>query len=134
MGGKAQTDTTERRGGISGAAVVGLIAVIILGGALAFIGWYSTRPHPTPIQYVLDNVRTLDGTVVTVHGKVENPLNLAGIIKVYEVVDASGRIKVVTKRGLPNGGEQIIVVGLLREVFNVAGVNMTVIMEPQEPK
>lgn len=134
MDGKAQTGSDNRHGGISGAAVVGLIAVIILGSALAFIAWYSTRPHPTPIGYVLENVRTLDNTAVTIKGTVENPLNLAGLLKVYEVVDPSGRIKVVTKKGLPSSGEQVIVNGLVREVFNVGGVNMIVITELQDEK
>jgi hypothetical protein len=132
MGGKENTDA-KQHGGVSSAVVIGLIAVLILGGALAFIGWYSTQPHPKPIKYLLDNVRTLDQTAVTIQGTVENPLNLV-LIKVYDVVDPSGRIKVVTKRGLPGSGEKIVVNGILHEVFSVAGVNMTVIMELQDTK
>jgi hypothetical protein len=124
----------QERGGISGAAVVGLIAVAILGGALALVAWYGARPHPTPIGYILEHVREFDGNAVTVEGTVDSPLNLGGLLKVFDLSDKSGTIKVVTKRGLPKSGETVMVKGLVREVFNVAGMNMTVIMEPQEEK
>lgn len=134
MDGKDYANTTKRRAGLSGAAVIGLIAVIILGGALAFIGWFATRPHPLPIKSILDNVRQYDGQAVTVQGTVENPLNLAGLLKVYELADPTGKITVVTKRGLPTEGQKIIVSGILKEMFNIAGMSKTVIMEPEEGK
>jgi hypothetical protein len=134
MDGKDNANKAERRGGISGAAVVGLIAVIVLGGALAYIAWLTTLPHPTPIKVILDNVRQYDGQAVTVQGTVETPLNLAGLLKVYEVTDPTGKITVVTKRGLPPAGQKIIVSGILKEMFNIAGISKTVIMEPEEGK
>jgi len=116
----------------SSAVVTGLIVliVIVIAAALAYFAWRTIQPTATPIAEILGDLRTYDGQLVAVRGKVSNPINL--IFKAYDVTDATGTIKVVTQRGLPKPGETVTVQGQVNELFNFNGVNMTVILEPAE--
>ncbi|MBN2081185.1 OB-fold nucleic acid binding domain-containing protein [bacterium] len=127
------TEEKQQPRRLNTAAITGVVVIvlIIVAAGLAWLAWRTIEPPPTPIGTVLNDLRTYDGQGVTVAGTVENPLNLLGL-KTYDLTDDSGTIRVVTERGLPKAGDEIHVTGMVSEVFNVAGVNMTVIMETAE--
>ncbi len=110
--------------------VVGIIVVVVIvvGGILAYVAWQAIEARPTPIGDILADMRTYDGQPVTVRGEVASVLNILGL-KAFDLDDGSGTIKVVTQRGLPQQGETVTVSGVVNEMFNVGGMNMTVILE-----
>ena len=119
-----------KRQGVNIAAIVGLVVILLLAAAGVWFALRSTAPKPTPIGDVLGDLRTYDGQVVTVEGNVTETLNVFGL-KTYQIQDDTGEIMVVTQRGLPQKGETISVTGIVNEMFNLGGVNMIVIQEPQ---
>lgn len=120
---------SKRRGG--NPAVVGLtvLIVVVVAAVLVYFAWRTIQPAPTPIAEILADLRTFDGQAVTIRGKVSNPINIL-LVKAYDVTDDSGTIKVVTQRGLPKAGETLTINGVVNELYSIAGVNYTVIIEP----
>jgi hypothetical protein len=119
-----------RKSGLSGTAVVGLIVIVILAAVGVFILWYNAQPHPTPIKAILDDVRTYDERAVTVVGTVGSTFNIFGV-KVYEVKDATGAIKVITWKGLPKSGAPIVVRAIVKEKYRLGEMSLTVLIEPR---
>ncbi len=112
------------------ALVLGAVVLLIaLAGLIAWFAIKGLKPRATPIGDILADLRSYDGKVVTIEGEASSPMNLL-LLKYYEVSDDSGSIMVVTERGLPAVGEEVRVDGVVHEVFNLGGVNYTVIMEP----
>lgn len=128
MNSEQQAKRRDRRPMVTGLIVV---IVIIVAAVLAYFAWRTIEAAPTPIGDILGDLRTYDGQLVTVRGKVSNPLNVM-LMKAYDVEDDSGTIKIVTERGLPKVGDLVTVQGQVRELFNFNGVNMTVIYELAE--
>ena len=93
---------------------------------------YQQMPRPIPIADVLGDLRTYDGTTVTVQGVVSTPMNLLGM-KYFTLTDDTGEIIVVTEHGLPHEGKDVRVIGQVNQMFEIAGVSMTVIFELKEP-
>lgn len=123
-----QEGQAKRKGG-SPALAVGIVVVlaVIGGGALGFF-LYNADMKTERIADVLADLRNYDGLQVTFEGEVSGVINLLGY-KAYTLDDGSGTITVVTERGLPRSGESLKVSGIIHEVFNVAGVNYTVLYE-----
>jgi hypothetical protein len=117
---------------LSGTTVIGIFVVLFLAIALGVAAYMKVTPHPLSIGAVLRDLRTYDGTSVTVQGTVRTIYNVAGV-KWYELEDPSGSIPVVTERGLPKQGDYMQVTGIVHEVFNLGGINYTVLLEPLEP-
>jgi hypothetical protein len=112
--------------------VVGIVVVLLLALALAALAYLKTVPRPVAISAVLADLRQYDGHSVTVGGTVQETLNVAGY-KAYRLKDDTASIIVLTERGLPQRGQQLTVTGIVNEVFNLGGVNYTVLLEPQAP-
>jgi len=123
-----ETDKAKRPG-VNMAAVIGLLVIVVLACVGVWFVLHTAQPKPVPIGTVLGDLRTYDGQVVTVAGRVTETVNLLGF-KTYQLKDDSGEIMVVTDRGLPNKGDEVTVTGFVSEMFNLGGVNMTVIKEP----
>jgi hypothetical protein len=111
--------------GLSPALIVGIVVVVV----------YTMLNRGTgrveQIADVLADLRNYDGLTVTFKGEVSGTLNVLGL-KTYTLDDGSGTITVVTERGLPKNGEELRVTGVIKEMFNVAGVNYTVLYEAAE--
>jgi HAMP domain-containing protein len=115
---------------LTGAIVVLVVVVAIV---LAYVAWRLITPPVTPIGDVLADLRTYDGQTVTVQGEVTSTLNVV-LVKAFDLSDDTGTIKVITERGLPTIGDTLTVTGEVHEVFNVGGVNVTVLVEyPESP-
>lgn len=121
--------THRRASALSLPVIIGLIVVLLGGGVLAFFVWRGSQVRPTPVRDILSDLRTWDGQSVTIHGKVEAPTNLV-LLKFYDINDGTGTIKVVTERGLPAAGSEIDVTGIVNQLYQVAGNEYTVILEP----
>jgi hypothetical protein len=118
--------------GISPALIVGIVVVMAVIGALVVYTMLNrATARVEQIADVLADLRNFDGLTVTFEGEVSAPVNLLGL-KTYTLDDGSGTITVVTERGLPGNGEQLKVTGVIKEMFNVAGVNYTVLYEAAE--
>jgi hypothetical protein len=124
-----ETDKAKRPG-VNVAAVVGLLVIVVLAGVGVFFVLHTAKPKPVPIGTVQGDLRTYDGQVVTVEGRVTETVNLLGF-KTYQLKDDTGEIMVVTERGLPNKGDDVTVTGIVNQMFDIGGVNMTVIQEPR---
>ena len=124
------TDAEQPRRRPNTAAITGVIVVLVvaIAVALTYAALRLVSPAPTPIGDVLADLRTYDGQTVTVQGEVTSTLNVV-LVKAFDLSDDTGTIKVVTERGLPQIGETLTVTGEVCEVFNVGGVNMTVLLE-----
>jgi hypothetical protein len=116
----------------SGSVVAGIFIVLFAAVALGVAAYLKLTPHPVSIASVLRDLRTYDGTSVTVQGTVKETFNFAGV-KWYQLEDPTGSIPVVTQRGLPAVGHYMLVTGIVNEVFNLGGINYTVLLEPQGP-
>jgi len=126
------SETKEKPARGSSAVITGVIVliVIVVAAALAYFAWRTIQPTATPINEILSDLRTYDGQLVTVRGKVSSTVNL--IFKAFELTDETGTITVVTQRGLPQPGDTVTVQGQVNELFNFNGINKTVILEPAE--
>ena len=122
-------EQAKRGRGISTSALIGLIVVIVLAIVLAWAGWYFTQPRPVAIGTILADLRTYDGQSLTIRGEVTRTLNVM-LVKAYEVSDGTGTIVVVTERGLPEVGETLTISGVVNQLFEVGGMEMTVLLEP----
>lgn len=124
-----------RKATLSRTAVTGLVVCIVVAVAalLGYFAWRAALPSPTPIGEILADLRTYDGKPVTIRGEVTNTLNVV-VLKAFDVTDDSGSIRVVTERGLPRIGSEITVNGIVHEVYNIAGVNYTVVLESPEQR
>ena len=119
-------------GGSRSALIAGLVIVgLAAAGLIIYFGLRATSPRATPIGEILADLRRYDGQIVTVEGMASAPLNLM-VLKSYEVTDETGSIMVVTERGLPQDGSEVAVEGVVHEVFNLGGINYTVILEPAD--
>jgi hypothetical protein len=114
---------------LSGSVIAGIFAVLFLAIALGVAAYMKLTPHPLSIGSVLKDLRTYDGTSVTVQGTVKEVNNIVGM-KWYDLEDPTGSIRVVTQRGLPTQGDYMQVTGIVNEVFNFGGINYTVLLEP----
>lgn len=124
-----ETDKAKRTR-INPGPIVGLLVIIIVAAVGVYFALRSAQPVPVPIGTVLGDLRTYDGKVVTVKGRVTETVNVFGL-KTYTVQDETGDMMVITQRGLPNKGEEVTVTGIVNEMFNLGGVNMTVLQEPR---
>ncbi|HES58052.1 MAG TPA: hypothetical protein ENO21_01325 [Firmicutes bacterium] len=113
---------------LSPALIVGIVVVLAVVGALVVYVMLQRGGRVERIADVLADLRTYDGLPVTFEGEVSGVVNILGL-KTYSLDDGSGSITVVTERGLPKNGEQLRVSGVIHEMFNVAGVNYTVLYE-----
>lgn len=114
------------------ALAVGIIVVVIVvAAALAYFAWCVIEPAPTPIGEILADLRTYDGQVVTVEGRVGSRISILGF-KSFDLTDDSGTITIVTERGIPGGDETVRVNGTVYEVFSIGPVSKTVIVETPE--
>lgn len=120
-------------GNVSGSVVVGIAVVTALAVGLSVFAYLGRMYEPTPIAEIHSNLRKFDGTSVTVRGEVEETYNLLGI-KWFRLRDDSGSIVVVTQRGLPERGRELTTTGIVKEMFNLGGVNATVLQEPLAPQ
>jgi len=115
---------------VSPALIVGIVVVVAVVGAV--LVWntvnHSGGHKVMRIADVLADLRTYDGLPVTLEGDVSNTLNLLGY-KMYTLDDGSGSISVVTERGLPAEGIKLKVSGVVHQMFNVGGLNYTVLYE-----
>jgi cytochrome c-type biogenesis protein CcmE len=112
--------------------VVGLVIVALAaGGVLTWLALGTVQERAIPIGDVMADLRTYDGTTVTVKGTVEHPTNILSL-KFFTLRDESGEIMVVTQRGLPQEGEEVAVTGIVNQLFEVAGMQQTVITEPAD--
>jgi len=115
---------------VNPALLVGIVVVVAVIGAVLVYAMLSRSGsgHVLRIADVLADLRNYDGLPVTFEGEVSGVLNLLGY-KMYTLDDGTGSITVVTERGLPAQGSQQKVSGIVHEMFNVAGVNYTVLYE-----
>jgi hypothetical protein len=117
--------------GANPALVVGLIAVTLialaLGAYIYFKGGGLARP--TPIGEVTSNLREWDGQPVTIKGTVSAPVNAFGLAKAFRLTDDTGNIMVVTEKGLPSDGAEVTVNGYVKQMFEFAGVQQTIVYE-----
>ena len=121
--GKKQTQAT------SPALIVGIVVIVaIVGAVLVFTMLNRGAGRVERIADVLADLRNYDGVPVAFEGEVSGVINLLGY-KAYTLDDGSGSITVVTERGLPQSGETLRVAGIVHEMFNVAGINYTVLYE-----
>jgi hypothetical protein len=118
----------HRRLGASPALIVGIVVVLAVVGAVVVYAMLQQGSRVERIADVLADLRTYDGLPVTFEGEVSGAVNILGL-KTYSLDDGSGTITVVTERGLPQNGEELRVSGVIHEMFNVAGVNYTVLYE-----
>jgi hypothetical protein len=117
---------------LSGSVVAGIFGVLFLAIGLGVAAYLKLTPHPLSIGSVLKDLRTFDGTSVTVQGEVKETYNVGGM-KWYDLSDPTGSIRVVTERGLPTTGDYMRVTGIVHQVFNVGGFEYTVLLEPPAP-
>jgi hypothetical protein len=117
----------------SRAMSVGLIVLTLIAVALGAYVYFSqsAAARPTPIGEVLANLRDWDERMVVVEGTVSAPINLG--IKAYRLTDDTGSIMVVTERGLPGAGQTVKVEGFVKQVFQLAGIEQTIIYEGSDP-
>jgi hypothetical protein len=109
--------------------VVGLVVLVVAAaGAMGWFAYSSLRKRPVPIGEITADLRTYDNTTVTVKGTVDAPTNLM-VAKFFTLRDDSGEIVVVTQRGLPSAGAEVEVTGQVQQLFEIAGMQQTVIME-----
>lgn len=121
----------KRPAKVSPALIVGIVVVVAVAGAVLVYSMLGRGNQVVKIGDVLADLRNYDGMSVTFEGEVSAPVNLLGL-KTYSLDDGSGSITVVTERGLPRAGEKLRVSGIVHEMFNVAGVNYTVLYEASE--
>lgn len=135
MSGPANNQPGPRQSGatVSGSVIVGIVIITLLALGLAALAWLNQVPRPIAIADIHANLREYDGSSVTVRGQVAEVMNVLGI-KWYSVKDDTGSIVVLTQRGLPQQGQLITVTGIVKEVFNVGGLNGTVLQEPLAPE
>jgi hypothetical protein len=121
---------TVATGGSRTALWAGLIILgAVVAGGIIYLAIQASGPRPVPIGDILADLRKYDGQTVTIAGEASNPLNVL-VMKAYDVSDGTGSIKVVTERGLPAAGSVVRVEGVVHEVFNLGGMNYTVLLEP----
>jgi hypothetical protein len=108
-----------------------VVVVIVVAVALAYFAWRVMEPAPTPIGEILADLRTYDGKMVTVEGRVGSRISILGF-KSFDVTDETGTITIVTERGVPQGEETVRVDGTVYEVFSIGPVSKTVIVETPE--
>jgi hypothetical protein len=119
-------------GAVSGSVIVGIAVVIMLAVGLSVFAYLRQVPRPIAIAEIHANLRKYDGTSVTVRGQVSQTMNVAGV-KWFSLRDDTASIIVVTQRGLPVKDQLLTTTGIVREVFNFAGLNGTVLLEPAPP-
>lgn len=81
----------------------------------------------TAIKDLLANPRDYENKEVTISGEVTYSFNLG--VKFYIVDDGTGRIYVITDRGVPDEGEIVKVKGRFNQRFKVAGKHVETIRE-----
>jgi hypothetical protein len=108
-----------------------VVVVIVVAAALAYFAWRVMEPAPVPIGEILADLRTYDGQVVTVEGRVGSRISILGF-KSFDLTDGTGTITIVTERGIPGGDETVRVNGTVYEVFSIGPVSKTVIVETPE--
>jgi hypothetical protein len=108
--------------------IIGLVVVILAAGAIGFAAWRATQPQVIPLGDIAANIRQWDGQQVLVEGTVSNPTNLYAV-KFFILTDESGSMPIVTERGLPADGSTARVNGHVKQMFEVAGLEQTVIFE-----
>ena len=105
-----------------------LVIIILAGGGLYFaINQISTQP--IPIDDIRSNMRRYDGEIVTVQGEVCSRIKIAGF-QCFEIKDDTGKIHIITARGLPNQGEIVTVTGVVDQLLTAGTVTLIVIKEP----
>lgn len=119
-------------GAVSGSVIVGIAVIVVIAVGLATFAYLRQVPRPVAIADIHADLRKYDGTSVTVRGQVDQAVNVAGI-KWYILKDDTGSIVVITQRGLPQQDQLLTTTGIVKEVFNFAGVNGTVLQEPLPP-
>lgn len=124
----SDTAGQHRGRGVSPALIVGIVVVVAVVGAVVVYAMLQRGSRVERIGDVLADLRTYDGLPVTFEGEVRGAVNILGL-KTYSLDDGSGTITVVTERGLPRNGTQLRVSGVIHEMFNVGGVNYTVLYE-----
>ncbi len=108
-----------------------LVVAILVAGGLGIYAWRQIEEAKAiPVADILADLRTYDGRMVHVKGKVTSTMNL--MVKWFELDDGTATITVVTERGLPTIGEEVEVDGQVDELFNLGGISKTVIMELPE--
>lgn len=117
---------------VRGSVAVGVIVVAGLAIVLTALAYLHSLPRTVAIGEVLGNLREYDGRSVSVGGRVTETFNVLGL-KWYRLEDDTASIIVVTQRGLPEKDQTVRVTGIVKEVFNLGGVNATVLQEPLPP-
>jgi hypothetical protein len=92
----------------------GVVAASFLAGLLA--AGCATR-----IQRVLDDPSRYRDREVTVSGTVVDSYSVAGR-GAYQLQDRSGRLWVITDRGVPRRGAEVRAKGTVREIFNLGSL------------
>src|SRR5207247_680210 len=106
---------TMKAGCLGGVASAGALAIaLLLGGC---------RIPTTSISTVLRNAGKLNGTVVTVRGRVRAGAALFGT-GAYQLADGSGKIWVLTRGGAPPGNTTAMVDGKVRQVLQVGPLHV----------
>jgi hypothetical protein len=82
----------------------------------------------TPIEEINKNAERYEGKRVAVRGEVMGVLGILGF-KAYMVEDDTDEIVVLTKKDLPEKGEERKVVGVVKRAFKIDDKSLTVIFE-----
>lgn len=88
----------------------------------------ATVHSNTRVYDIKSNPRIYDERVVTVKGRVTSTVGLV-FVKYFRIDDGTGEITVVTKRPLPRKGENLRVVGKVKEAFSIGDKSVLVILE-----
>jgi hypothetical protein len=105
------------------------IALVTFALTCAFL--LTACPKRTSIADLKRNPARYDDKEVAVAGRVVDAYGLLGR-GVYEVDDGTGRLWVVTERGLPERGARVGAKGTLLNGFNFAGRNFGTVLREDD--
>ncbi len=105
------------------------ISLALLALTCAFL--LTACPKRTSIADLKRNPARYDEREVAVAGRVTDAYGLLGR-GVYEVDDGTGRLWVVTERGLPERGARVGAKGRLLNGFNLAGRNFGTVLREED--
>jgi len=107
--------------------ILGLIAGVILMGAVHVFVCYRTVVWPVAIKRITSNTRAYEGKVVMVTGRVGRSFGLLSY-GAYTVDDGTGSITVLSDAGVPETGRAVRVRGIVMSLV-IENVRMVVLFE-----
>jgi len=108
--------------------LVALLVGLAVGGAWA---WYQFSGRFTSIGRIQEAPREYTGREVTIKGKAGEGFTVLGHGG-FEVDDGTGAIQVVTTRGAPPAGKQVVVTGVVQDLMTIGTASAVAIFESVE--